>query len=207
MLEDLQRALESTYRIEIDLDVNDFVLSDPGTADALSPDVSRSRESLLVRESEAGLELSLYLDAADLERLAEDGPVQHLADPRLDPFCRTAEGVSHFVMLAWRAQRQWPVSRFELELQAEVDKYLICRLSGVGEGQPLLDALFTRVRYRDDLTIEESGRYRAANDMGHDYCRALAQLDDADVVREVRRFYRYGQREKVGHIAALAKAA
>ena len=34
------------------------------------------------------------------------------------------EGVSHFTYYAWNAARDKPVSLFELELQAEVDKFV-----------------------------------------------------------------------------------
>ncbi len=34
------------------------------------------------------------------------------------------EGVSHFVYLAWNAGHDKPVSLLELEMQAEVDKYV-----------------------------------------------------------------------------------
>ncbi|MCH7929016.1 MAG: ATP-binding protein [Proteobacteria bacterium] len=52
-------------------------------------------------------------------------------DPRTYCFCyidlqmmHSVEGVSHFVLVAERARRELPVTQLELELQAEIDKFL-----------------------------------------------------------------------------------
>ena len=46
----------------------------------------------------------------------------------LQDFLLAVEGVSHFVYLVHRARQERPVSAVELELQAEVDKYLVALL-------------------------------------------------------------------------------
>ena len=199
----LQQALLRTYRIEMPLDVRDFLLSDSEVAIALAPTAAAAREMLLVRQQADALEVSLYLDAADLQALADAGPATAVDDPGLDRFCRIAEGVSHFVLLAWRALRHWPISRFELELQAEVDKFMVCLVAGVGDGPELVEALFVRSRLRDELSATERERYRSASSLARDYCQSLGSKDRDDLLEDARRFYRFGQREKVGHIAGL----
>ena len=39
--------------------------------------------------------------------------------------CQLIEGVSHFVYVADRARRKLPATQLELELQAEIDKYVL----------------------------------------------------------------------------------
>ena len=199
MLANLQRLLETAYRIEPGPDVRSFLLTDPDVAEALAPTASPrfAREMLLVRETADSLDLSLYLDADDLAA-AEGGE-----PPGLDGLMRLAEGVSHFVLLTWRAQRDLPVSLLELELQAEVDKFLIGLISDVSDAEGLIERLFVRTRLREDLSDEDSRRYRDASSLAHTYCRSLPDRPDEEAMRSLRRFWRFGQRAKVEHIAGL----
>lgn len=200
MLNKLQRLLESVYRIEPGPDVRAFLLTDPVVADALCPDGDpvSAREALLVRESGGDLELSLYLDAEDLQATISQ------ESPGLDSLMRVAEGVSHFVLLTWRAQRDLQVSRLEMELQAEVDKFLVGLIAQVADADELIDQLFVRARLRDDLDPDDARRYRDASELAHAYCRSLPQRPDEHAMRDLRRFWRFGQRAKVAHIASLA---
>ncbi len=50
-------------------------------------------------------------------------------DGRLDPLCQIIEGVSHFVYLTERAQAEQSTTHLELEIQAEVDKYVVLAAS------------------------------------------------------------------------------
>ena len=78
---------------------------------------------LLVAEDEQGVELSLYVDQAVLERLGERCPLRSLSEENLADYCTALEGVSHFHYFVWSAGRERTVSLLQLELQAEVDKY------------------------------------------------------------------------------------
>ena len=197
MLIDLQRLIERAYGIEPVPDVRTFLLSDPAVAEALAPMSSTAREALLVRQQGEDLELSLYLDPADLQELSGE-------QPGLDCLMRAVEGISHFVLLVWRARRGRPVSLLELELQAEVDKFVVGCLAQVGTAEELVDTLFARARLRDNLTEEERRRYTAASELARTYCRALPDLGSHEFLRDLRRFWRFGQPGKVSHIARLA---
>src|SRR5262249_29206554 len=116
-------------------------------------------------------------------------------------------GVSHFVYLAWNARRRRPVSALELELQAEVDKYVTCLLllwPRVGGLRPRLFDAFTL-----DPACEavERERYLVANTNARAYAARLEAryLDGGrvhDMIDELRRFYRLGAAEKLAYIAA-----
>ena len=75
------------------------------------------RESLLLRESDGGLEMALVVPS----RAANDH----------DGWLQLAEGVSHFVYVANRARQELPSTQLELELQAEVDKFVLLVLERV----------------------------------------------------------------------------
>ena len=80
-------------------------------------------EALLVCEDGETLHVGLFLDESVLAQLVR-GQGEPWSLERLRGFCHAAEGVSHFLYLAHRAEQHRPVSLLELEAQAEVDKYL-----------------------------------------------------------------------------------
>ena len=71
------------------------------------------REAVRVRDSADGV--------VEIEVLAPS--VSEESD--LDSVCQLIEGVSHFVYVADRARRNLPATQLELELQAEIDKYVL----------------------------------------------------------------------------------
>ena len=205
MLEAVQRGLEQLYRIETDLDVRDFVI-DEKTRDQMG--VSRSaREQLLVSEADGQVHLGLFVDDAALSNLSAHDPRRRLDRNNFQDFLLTVEGVSHFVYVAWRARRGRPVSAFELELQAEVDKYVTCVLMGGGER--LVPRLFDEWTLAPGMDAEERERYLVANSNARAYARSLEgrfvlRGQMLGMIEELRRFYRMGASEK---LSAIARAA
>jgi hypothetical protein len=185
----LQSRLEHFYGLERAPDVIDFVqIADPD-----------SRETLLLREQAGELELALLLPAA-----ADEGP-----DPSTgDLWLQLVEGVSHFVYIAERARTGLPATRLELELQAEVDKFVLLTLrrrpAHTSRCRGLLDQLYAKVRFLDPPGSEAFDRYRLANDLAARFVsRLLVRGGWNRVENELRRFYRSGQAEKI----RLASAA
>jgi hypothetical protein len=211
VLRALQGGLESMYRVETDLDVCDFLVDGDERA-ALR--VERApREQLLIRRDDDGLQLGLFVDERTLENLAMRDPRRRLDAQNLQDFLLAVEGVSHFVYLVHRARQDRPVSAVELELQAEVDKYLVALLVSWNQtGEPpsdLRERLFANIRFAGDLSREERERYELANSAADEYAASLEQrfvrthaVDD--MLGEVRRFYRKGLAEKLEYITQLA---
>jgi hypothetical protein len=181
----------------------------------------KAMETLLVRESEEGLELALFLDAT-VVLAAQDTDAQHRR-PRLvrrrvlQPVACAAEGVSHFIYVATRAAAGRPISLLELEVQAEVDKFVLLLLHLWRRGlrrtsRALRRRLFERVRYHAHLGAAELERYRLANRLAGGYARWLEMrfVEGADVdglLREVRATYRRGGADKIGYLEARGAAA
>ena len=205
MLEAVQRGLEQLYRIETDLDVRDFVI-DEKTRDQIGVQRS-SREQLLVSEADGHVHLALFVDDEALSNLSAHDPRRRLDRNNFQDFLLTVEGVSHFVYVAWRARRGRPVSAFELELQAEVDKYVTCVLMGGGER--LVSRLFDEWTLAPGMDAEERERYLVANSNARAYARSLEERfvqrgHLLGMIEELRRFYRMGASEK---LSAIARAA
>lgn len=178
----VQAGLERLYRLERAANVDDFVIAAE----------EGEREALLVREADDGaLELSLRLPQL------KGG---------LDPVCQIIEGVSHFVYLADRASRDQQATQLELELQAEVDKYVVLASSLTSFDEPasqqLRARLYDAVSYAHAAESELGARYRLANDLAR---RFTGRLEREFVARgryvelrtELRRFFRAAQSDKL----------
>jgi hypothetical protein len=196
----VQRGLESLYRVDPGAEVEDFLID----AEALSSfDVERrTREQLLL--SPAG-DVGLFLCRTVLENLATNDPGDRLGDENLADFLLAVEGVSHFVYLAWRALADQPVSALELELQAEVDKFVTCALE-LGPTSEICRALHRRLfhdfDYEPDLSSDERSRYETANRAAAGYANHLDREylrpgRVADMLGELRRFYRTSPADKL----------
>jgi len=208
MLDRLQRGLEELYRIDTEACVSDFLI-DAGTRDRLG--VARApREQLLVSQDDGGLSVGLFVDGAALSNLAVNDPAERLDDRNLSDFLLAIEGVSHFVYLTWRAREGAQVSALELELQAEVDKYVTCLLcgdSGAKRSAALRRRLFDDVAFADDLDEDERDRYWVANANAHRYSgslerRFVGSARISAMLHELRRFYRLPLAGKLEHIRA-----
>lgn len=207
----IQRGLESLYRIETHLDVSDFLLTSEQRAD-LYPG-RRPEEQLLLREHADGLDLALYLEASLLKTLSRHDPREGVDERNLEALLLVLEGVSHFVYTVDRARSNRCLSALELELQAEVDKYVVLlvllweRGAQADLGQALIDLLFRRVAYRHDLSPAERERYAAANAFGRSYALALRRRYVRTgalpgLLSDVRRFWRLSFAGKMTHINA-----
>lgn len=206
ILSRLQLGLEALYRVRTDLEVDAFVIDDEQRERA---GVARSpREQLLVREEDGELGLALFVDRAALANLERHDPGHRLDEANFGDFCLAVEGVSHFVYLALCAAGHRRVSALELELQAEVDKFVCCVLLQ-GPRADLRRRLFGDVHYADDLDADERDRYRTANADAGRYAEGLerrfVRADRMnDMLGELRRFYRMPLDDKRGHIARWA---
>src|SRR6185312_7788418 len=170
MLGRVQRGLETLYRVDTGVTVDDFVIDEP-TRDRLVGE-RRPREQLLAVEDAGEMSLALFVDPAALANLERHDPGRDLGDHNLGDFLLAVEGVSHFIYAVWCARAERPVTQLELELQAEVDKYVTCLLHNEGApdvSERLRHRLFGDCEYEPDLDGDERDRYRAANDNAHRY--------------------------------------
>ncbi len=210
MLGRVQRGLEALYRVNTGVEVDDFVVG-AELRDALVP-ARRPREQLLVCEAEGEVSLALFIDPGALANLTSHDPARRLGDHNLGDFLLAIEGVSHFIYAICCARAHRPVSQLELELQAEVDKYVTCLLTTepeVAVSAALRRRLFGDVSYEPDLDHDEHARYRAANDNAQRYATWLEQAfvgprKIPEMLAELRRFYRLGLAAKLGTIARAA---
>jgi hypothetical protein len=220
LLSRLQDLIGGIYDVRVAHDVYDFLVTDRarlpwgargGTAD----------EELIVAQPADGsdeLVMSLYLDPQLLERLARADPLTRLDAGNVADCWTALEGVSHFQYLAFNAGHDRPVSLLELEMQAEVDKYVVSywllrRQFPERFPAELRPILFGRTRLDPHLTRAQAGMYREASRYAEKFCRRLERTlartrarraygggGDREALTELRRFYRLGYARKRAHI-------
>ena len=210
MLSDLQKQLSNIYQVEPGYDVSDFLVTDPALAKMLGGDalISNTDESVLLAEDDEGMALSVYLDSQMLGRLGKDNPMKTLKPSHLNDLWTVLEGISHFNYLVWSAGRDRSVTLLELEMQAEVDKFISTWLMAQNQDEcefadRLHGWLFDDIRFRPELSEDEHTRYKTANDYAARFCHGLAKRLSANCNKtfcELRRFYRLKQSDKISHI-------
>ena len=218
MLQHFQLLLSELYGIEQHLDVLDFLVTDQRFLAAVEePSTARgTEEKLLICQTDGELALSLYLAPELLERLRASDPRDRLGRRNFADFCTALEGISHFNYVAWNASADKSVTLHELEMQAEVDKY-VCALAVLaaqpksGLSDSLYDRLFDDPQFAADLGPDELERYRSASTLAAKFCHSLARrfphgLSRPGMLSELRAFYRLSQPDKVSHIRSATFA-
>jgi len=215
MLRPLQRLLETIYDAPSGHDVRDYLVTErkhlPRERRALAAD-----EELVLVEQERCNYVMLYLDSTVLERLRERDPLRALDGANIGDFWVALEGVSHFSCLMWNAGHARGLSLLDLELQAEVDKYIVAfwlLRAQYPRHMPreLHHVLFARTHVDPKLPPARQQLYAAATSYAARFCRALqSSLFSSRVAQRrgaiaaLRRFYRLTSSGKLKYIDALA---
>lgn len=223
ILRDLQALLSQIYGLDQCHDVHDFLVTDAAMVKNLeASNAARvTEEKLLIHEQEDELGVLLYLNHELLDRLIVKDPRRYLGRGNFADFCKVLEGISHFIYLAWNAAVDKSVTLMEMELQAEVDKYIGARVLLQQQASSpldvsLFDRLFDDPAFDDRLGPEELSRYRDASTYAGRYCLSLERRFSShaggshhfglDMIRDLRAFYRLPQPEKVSHIQSATFA-
>lgn len=217
MLRPLQQLIERIYDAPSTHDVRDFLFTHRDGLPPARRDVAADEE-LVVVDTDGEAEIGMFIDDAVLQRLHATRPLAELSGANVADFWTALEGVSHFAYLAFNLQHDRGVSQLELELQAEVDKY-VATLWVMRAQQPrrfpreLHPLLFERTRL--DPRLDAAGRslYRTANRYAARFCARLARELSSDrrnvrtaALSGLRRFYRLSGTAKLRLIEDLASA-
>lgn len=186
-LRQFQSHLERYYALEHAPDVEAFLqLGDEG-----------SREQVLVREDSDGLCIALVLPP--------NQPPEKALGPS-DDWAQLIEGVSHFLVLSERARRELSTSLLELELQAEIDKFVLLSLLVEDSEDSLFELhhrLYEEVRFLDGEGTVPGLRYRLANRWAARFLyRMMAQCPPSQWRERLRAFYHAGPTEKISLLNA-----
>jgi len=187
-------------------DIRPFLVDDDAL-EQLRPEGSArpADEWVLVRESDDGLDLAVWIDGVHLDALGRADCPRTVVRTALRSFCAAVEGVSHFLLLVERAQREEPLTLLELEVQAEVDKYVSARLRCPDQRPRLRRALFETAELHDGLSRVERSRYREAGRLARAWCDHLGRLPHVGALLDAqRRFWREPGGRRMARLRAMA---
>lgn len=218
LVDELERRIHRRYDLDVAHPVREFLLHDAEVMRALAETASEEgadgtegpEELVLVRAADDALELTVYLSEEICSRAGEALARGELGDGGLDAVCALVEGVSHAVCLLWHAQHGRSVRPLDLELQAEIDKYLLLSRDLAVEGE-LHAALFDDVAYHAPPESALGARYRSANGSAARYCRYLERCyrgrgGERPLAAELARFYRLSGHAKIRRIRDCSAA-
>ena len=142
-----------------------------------------------------------------------DDPMPRLYEGNLEYFCLALEGVSHFLYLIWNASFDRSVILLEMELQAEIDKFMMLGVFLEKQNKrlrlrQLRKLLFETAGFHRQLSETEKQRYQDASHLAEKYCfiiesDCLANRSRQEMLFKLRRFYRLTQSDKLSRINFL----
>lgn len=230
LVERLQGIIERTYDLQTGVrDIGRFLIGDTGyrhlyerldamgrieqKVGALAAGASGTGARTLLRESDGALAVTVYYPDHLIACLERNDPTRRLDDGNVDAFNVLVEELDHLLVIAERYRSQGVTSLLDLELHANVTKYLVLKLF-VGRMRRVTrlsetDAawirwhLFEKAEFVEpDPQVRE--RYREASRFAARYVRALDSMPSRERPAELRRFHRMPPQSKIAHITALA---
>ncbi len=203
----MDRALKRLYNLEHPLKAEAFLITQP-----ILPAAGQGAFFIQSRPGEE-LEVGIFLDSTvrkQLSQLRRWNPAKWNT-PQLGAFAVAAEEVSHFNYFIHHRYTGRAVSQLELELQGEVDKFLLTLFSGysamkepefIKRFEILLDQFFARYQLVENLSDEQKNRYEEASQHAKRFLlkhrAALANPAKWETAfRLLRRFYRLNLSDKL----------
>lgn len=220
LLELVRGLLERTYRMQSGLsELAPFLIGDRAyhtrfgsmAADGPASAIGAGARTL-VRELESGARACIYYPDTLIRCLESYPPQRGLGAENVDAFAVFVEEIDHLLLIAERVRLRRPVSLFELELHANVSKYLVLvrflagrsRRLDVHQRLWLRHRLFERWRYREEDPAV-CRRYGDAARWAVQLIDRLARLEPASRIDRLRRFHDLstaGKLELIGGLAA-----
>lgn len=230
LIEALQRIIERTYDLKTGVsDIGRFIIGDEGYRRIKAPgsgsviDKLKQHQVLsggagegartLVRPTDEGLVLSVYYPDDLVECLETHNPTRYLDDRNIDAFAVLVEELDHFLVIAERYRSRGVMSLLDLELHANVTKYLMLAMfAGKHRGTGRLsesDRAWIRFHLFDKAEFCEPdedvrSRYREAVKLAARYTGSLDAMPREMRPAELKRFHRMAPQTKIAHIGTAA---
>jgi hypothetical protein len=221
LLEVVRALLERTYRMRSGLaDLSPFIIGDEGFRLLYGAETLVERAEAgagggartLLRATDDGLRACIYYPNVMIRRLERFPPQQGLHEENVDAFADLVEELDHLLLVAERSSERRSVSLLELELHANVSKYLVLSRFLAGRASRLsaarrrwlLHHLFDKLQYRaEDRQILQ--RYRDAARWALRFIRRMATIEPAERIAALRGFHRATLQQKFRLIRSVGE--
>ena len=206
IVEETYQLLMALYNFDPKLKISDYLIDEQKSIAATKINHAGLQDEVFyIQQNGSEFDLGLYLNPDFIEILDNTKhPQRHV-----NKFSCVVEGISHFLTFCHRAQNGKSISALELELQAEVDKFLLLHLYALKnehEASPeFFDWQFDDVFYVENLSEELKDRYRSANQLAAHFCNRLRKKcfyprNMHELLKEIRPFFHANLSEKVSMI-------
>ena len=215
MIQNIQQYLTTIYALPQSIDIRNFLIDSEALLFYLNEKTldSEISEKILFKFNQDGtIDVGLYFRKDILDRLDGIHPKELLNESNFSSFCSLIEGVSHFLFLNFRSYHTLPLSALELEVQAELDKFItsfIYQYHHHGQrknpkcyADEIHSRLFQQYHLRTRLGEEEKNRYEFASQSAAKLCYQIKNyfLDYRPnwkgLLSYLRQFYRHGWNAK-----------
>jgi len=206
----IDRAVKSLYNIDFGYHAENFLLRKVGDYFSLIGNADFHGALLIktVPRSKRGLSVGIYLSDKVSEVLSSYPNWKNTSwsHEQLSAFSVASEEISHFHYFLYHALRGRSVSQLELELQGEIDKFVLSYLAAGENPEPhtfdeLFEKLFYRFHLSERLSTEQKERYLDANRFARQFIRKygqdLAKKRYERLLALLRKFYRLTCSEKI----------
>jgi hypothetical protein len=217
LIEELQRKIEKTYALDTGItNIEKFVIGDHGYKELYLQEQIKSvvenvssGSRVLMRDLGNTLKVSIYYPDRLIKVLEENDPRMGLHDDNIDECASFVEELDHFLFIAQNFKRNRPFSLLELELQANVTKYLVLKYFIALKNRSMrlqeFDKEYIRhhLFYKRNYALEgpvERKRYEDAKELGMTYTRHIDFLSHDDRLSDLRLFSRLPCPLKIRHI-------
>ncbi|MFQ5963748.1 MAG: hypothetical protein ACE5KZ_05635 [Candidatus Scalinduaceae bacterium] len=217
LLEELQRKIEKTYALDTGItNIYQFVIGDIGYSKFYAKEEIKtvinnnfSGSRVLIRDVGHKLRLSIYYPDGLIRILENNDPRKSIHDDNIDACASFVEELDHFLFIAQNFKMNRPFSLLELELQANVTKYLVLKYFIALQNKSIKLSNFDKeyIRYHlfykrkyDIENVAERKRYEDARTFGMMYTKHIDRLSHEDRLRDLRQFCRMTCTSKIRHI-------
>ncbi|MBI2335618.1 MAG: hypothetical protein HYU97_02510 [Deltaproteobacteria bacterium] len=202
MIEATQRQIETLYQLPATFNIQNFLLAKSDLKGLLTENnpYLHADEVVLTATSDGELEIGVFFSPEILENLEQLNIQQKL---------NLIEGISHFLLIVYKHHSEIPLTQLELELQAEIDKFLLLTLNQSCPTNPEEAlALISRPINLPNLNSNQDQLYRQASEFAKRYCHYLLQkyLHSHSIdplLQEIRTFYRLPYFNKIQTIQMI----
>jgi hypothetical protein len=205
MLQRIYKLLCKLYELEAEFKIEDFLIKQaPEILISGTKKISHrtpSREAVFVHQLNGAVEIGLFVHPDILQRLK----TKHYSN---DDLACAIEGVSHFIYLVECIKSARQCSQLELELQGEIDKFVLLHLFAANQqtlSPKLFKELFESFAFDDRLTEDELERYETAHHFAVKYCQRLRDscffpLRVSKLIANIRPFFRQNLQGKLNQV-------
>ncbi len=221
IIQKFDRALKALYNLPAPHRAENFLIvpSSPKLKNIEKVKQNSDQGAVIVKYLKGASTVDLGIFFGDKIRAglhqAESLEPAHWQQHQLHALSVAAEEISHFHYLIDRCQLDRQVTQLELELQGEIDKFLLLFFliqQLTEEDTKLFEVLFEKVffdfSWSPHLTLDQKARYEEANTHARQFIKNFGEtiwtkrtLEEA--LSHLRHFYRLSQSEKLGFIAGL----